>query len=305
MVPHVDFEFFGGLAALGAIVVVPHSVVTLRYSIEKATAGQKFDVNEAKEQSTQVGEVGYIGPRSWSGRLNRPKQGDEDQSNHKIFCFNADGNRKQHDFAFPVQQSEGGQNAKNAAGRAFRSGERRDVPQSGVGDANGNQSRADDAKQKEFQKLFAAPIHFELRTKHPQRQGIEQEMEKAFMQEGISDQLPYPAVSDKRGDERQHGLAIAACARCESLEDVQHQKNSCVRNDQPLHPAGEGRETQRHGLAAHILTVSVQSSGDISRRARSWYQGHGLCVLIGILKFGKPTCVQEGGCLLCGSLLDD
>src|SRR4029078_12241303 len=115
MIPHVDLEFLGGLAALGAIVVVSHSVVKLGYRLEKAPTGKKFYVHQTEEKSTNMGGIGNVGSWARTSRLDCTQQCDEDQSNHEIPCPDTDGNWEQHDFSVAVEQSESGQNTEDAS----------------------------------------------------------------------------------------------------------------------------------------------------------------------------------------------
>src|SRR5579872_1877363 len=87
-----------------------------------------------------------------------------------------------------------------------------------VGDRYGGERRSNDAEEVELQKLFSAPIRFELRAEHPQGKHVEQEMKKSGMHEGISGELPERAVRDQIGNQAQQVNGLETQVRGENLQ---------------------------------------------------------------------------------------
>lgn len=96
----------------------------------------------------------------------------------------------------------GDEDAKNCAGRADGGNVARPMsPEHGnYFDQNGDHPGADSAEEKVVQEAVPAPDQLQVAPEHPEKQHVEEQVEKAAVKENVSDGLP-----DAQGGERSEG----------------------------------------------------------------------------------------------------
>src|SRR5690242_11569418 len=114
---HIDLELLGGLLALPAVVTVAGSKVAFGEEGLNAAAGKKLDVDPAKECATEMGEIGdTLAPAA--GGIERTHQNDEDPDRHHVFGLHAEGQGEHKNFAIPIKDTVGEQDAVDSTRRA-------------------------------------------------------------------------------------------------------------------------------------------------------------------------------------------
>jgi hypothetical protein len=174
----------------------------------------------------------------------RHVDGNKNESDHEVLGFNRERERKQHDLAIGVDDAERQQYPVDPPGRSDRRNRWIETEQTGVRDGDCDECRADDAEEIELEEALRAPVHLELRTEHPEREHVEQDVTEAIMKKRVSDDLVHVPVGHHLWNEREQrgyvsGGRRASGQRCE-YEDY------AVDDEQPLDRLGERREAQRH-----------------------------------------------------------
>src|SRR5208337_4097113 len=184
MLLHVNLETL-------AIALEPPISEFVAHAVEKRTAAE---VQPADQHSAQVAEMRDSVPSGPQGAEKLDGGADRDERPHR----NHDGKGEDPNAAVRKQNGIGDKDAENRAGCA----DRRDVARAVSPEhrkyfnQNGDHPGADSAEEKVIQEAVPAPDQFQFAPEHPQKQHIEEQVEKAAVEEYVGNGLPDAQPGD-------------------------------------------------------------------------------------------------------------
>lgn len=245
LLSHVNLKLF--LRAVKTpLMVPPPEPFPETYALSLA-AQKTLEIGIAKNHAAEMSHMAYPPIASTEGAEER----DGSDDHHEIFRFDGEEKTEQHD-AVGVEDTECEQQTIDGSGSSDCARIQTAEEQISENDADAG---TDAAQEIVLEKRAAAPGALEVRSKHPQREHVEQNVPKAvrIVEEHVADQLPEGKGSQHRSGNEPEGMKEGAEA-CAHGEEVQ-QEQSSIADQQPFHCRWEvltaGR-TGRTGSVSHI-----------------------------------------------------
>jgi hypothetical protein len=231
---HIDFEFFGGAAALPAVVAVAEAEGGFAAGDGESAARRKLDVEESEERAAELGEG--------EGALLGKKHGERDEhvDGDEVPGLDGNGEGKHHEGRVGVEDADGDEQAEDAAEATV---EHESGARHGEGERDGSESGAEDGDEEQLGEPAGAVAVFEEAAQEPEGEQLKGGAEDgcAGVDDEVGEELPDPSVmQDEIG------------VKGEDRGDLRGKRSGDDAEDQQAEIGAEIPEDERAGETAEI-----------------------------------------------------